>query len=833
MNKSTLLSVVFILFVTSLIFFKLFLKGLYPIPGDLLVSFYFPYYSGGWEGYNSWTTHKEMFGADSIRQIYLWKELAADQFKKGQFPLWNPYTFSGQPLLANFQSSVFYPLNIFYFLTDPRNAWIILIIAQPFLGGFFMFLAARSFKLSKIASLFTSISFMLSSYLITWMENGNVSHSYIWLPLIFWSINNYFNNYKFRYFLTLSASLSMSILAGHPQTAIYLYIITAIYWIYKSGRNLTRFVILLAAVSLSTLLSAIQLIPTADFYTKSPISLPFAREVFDRAILPYKNLITFFAPDFFGHPASNNFWSQTYGDFTPYIGVLPLIFCLWAIFKLWKLKFIKFATITSVFFIISSAHGPITYLIKTLQIPLLNSTSPSRFMSISMFLMIIIAGFGIEDFLQKSEKANYLRSFIKFLFVIGMLYVFMWIFTVVGPSFLTPSDTWYTNLTVTRRNLIIPSLMFTSLLLMSAGIYLFRAKNSGIHAGDNANHERGSKYHGIQAVCSLLFPKIKIKKETKKNLIVAGIFTLTLFGGIYFSNKFLPFAPNKFIFPDHPLFTYLKDNIGINRFYGGGTARVDYNMPTHYQLYVSEGYDTLRLKRYAELLASARNSGKIPVTYLRSDAAFPDEENGYRKRLFDLLGVKFLLDKEDTPKTGQDWDSGKFPNDNVEGFWQDEKFLVYVRQNVLPRVFLTTNYITLKSDQEIIDKVFDKNFDLRTIILEEEPSIQIQKLEENIVEPKIIKYEPNQATFSTNPKNNSLLFLSDAYDADWHSYIDGKKSNILRADYALRAVAVPAGEHTVDFKYQPKAFVIGAIASLSGILFLIMLIIYFARKKQF
>ena len=93
----------FIVFITCLILFKIFIRGLYPIPGDLLVSFYFPYYSGGWEGYNSYTTHKELLGADSIRQIYLWKEFAAQEFKRGQVPLWNPYTFSGQPLLANFQ----------------------------------------------------------------------------------------------------------------------------------------------------------------------------------------------------------------------------------------------------------------------------------------------------------------------------------------------------------------------------------------------------------------------------------------------------------------------------------------------------------------------------------------------------------------------------------------------------------------------------------------------------------------------------------------------------------------------------------------------------------
>ena len=84
---------------TLFIFFKIFLKGLYPIPADLLVSFYFPWYSGGWEGYNPWTTHKELLNADAIRQIYLWKEFAISQFKNGQFPLWNPYTFSGQPFI--------------------------------------------------------------------------------------------------------------------------------------------------------------------------------------------------------------------------------------------------------------------------------------------------------------------------------------------------------------------------------------------------------------------------------------------------------------------------------------------------------------------------------------------------------------------------------------------------------------------------------------------------------------------------------------------------------------------------------------------------------------
>ncbi len=787
--------------ITCLIFFKIFLKDLYPIPGDLLVSFYFPWYSGGWEGYNPWTTHKELIGADSVRQIYPWKEFALNQIKKGEFPLWNPYTFSGQPLLANFQSSVFYPLTGFYFLTDPKNAWILLIVLQPFLGGIFMYLAIRSFSISKIPSLFGAVAFMLSSYLITWMENGNVTHSYIWLPLIIYSINKYHEKSKTRFALLMTISLSMAILAGHPQTTIYLYISALIYWLYKfkfSQGGLLR----LALITISSfLLVAVQLVPTYHFYKLSPISLPFSTYAFDLGIMPFKNLITFFASDFFGHPANNNFWSQSYGDFTPYFGVIPLVFALWAIYKLRKYKFVIFATITSLFFILSAVNGPITYVIKVFRLPLIDSTTPSRFISISIFFLIILAAFGFEDLIKNFQNKGYLRRFLKFLIPIAGVYLLLWIFAISGQYFLQPKETWLINLAVTRRNLILPTGMFLAIPL---GILIL---------------QRAQKL-------------MKLKKEIFKYIYILGIFTMVLMGGIYYTNKFLPVAPKKFIFPDHPLFYWLKNNAGIDRFYGGGTAHIDFNFPTHYQVYAVEGYDTLRYSRYAELLASSF-SGQVPETYLRSDAVVPNEENGYRRRLFDLLGVKYLLDKEDNPKTGLDWHYERFPNDKVSGFWQYDKFQVYLRETALPRIFMTTKYHVAKNDQEIINKIYDSNFNLETLILEQEPPIQITDLASEITVPKVLNYEPNKIVIDFESDYNSLLFISDTYDPDWQVTIDGRKTPLLRAHYALRGVAVPSGFHSVRFNYEPKSFKMGSAVSLASIGGLLIGSLIFWRKKEF
>ncbi len=796
-------AIIFIFAVTCLMFFKIFTRGLYPVPADLLVSFYYPWYSGAWEGYDPWTTHKELLGADSIRQIYLWKEFAMNQFKESNLPLWNPYTFSGQPLLANFQSSVFYPANIFYFLTDAPNAWLLLIIVQPFLGGVFMFLAARSFKLGVVAASFASVAFIFSSYFITWMENGNITHAYIWFPASFWAINNFFEKQKARFLLALILSLSFSTLAGHPQTTIYLYLTVFLYWLFKSGqsKSLLNILILVVVIFLSLGAIAIQLIPTYDFYTKSPISLPFSREVFDRSILPYKNLVSFFASDFFGHPAANNFWGQSYGDFTPYFGVIPLVFALWGVARFWRRGFVLFATAVAILFILSAVPGPITYLIKTLRIPLLDSTTPSRFISISIFFLIILAAISLEDFLKNFQDKKYIRSFFKFLIPLGLVYVALWTFAIAGKFFLEPRDTWEINLAVTRRNLILPTLMFLSIPL------------------------------GIQ-VLRIIRNKIKINDEFQKGLLVLGIFTVILVGGVYYSNKFLPVAPKKFIFPDHLVFKWLQDNVKLNRFYGGGTAHIDFNFPTHYKVYGAEGYDSLRLERYAQLLASSF-TGSVPQSYPRSDGVFPNEENGRRKRLFEILGVSHLLDKEDNPRTGADWHFERFTGDDVQGIYQLGKFQFYKREPVLPRIFLTTQYTVLKNDEEIIQKIYDPNFDLKTLILEKEPKLAISDFAGDIASPEAVIYEPSVVTIKTNKEYNSLLYLSDTHDPDWNVYIDNQKSELLRAHYAMRAVAVPAGSHLVIFKYQPKSFVIGRQTSAVTLASLAILSLYLIRKRQF
>src|SRR3989337_3701280 len=126
------LSIILLAFV---FFWQFFIKGLLPIPSDAIVGLYHPFRDLYAKDYPRGIPFKNFLITDPVRQQYPWRELAISLIKEGKWPLWNPYNFSGIPLLANLQSAVFYPFNFFFFLLPFDFAWSILIFLEPFLAG--------------------------------------------------------------------------------------------------------------------------------------------------------------------------------------------------------------------------------------------------------------------------------------------------------------------------------------------------------------------------------------------------------------------------------------------------------------------------------------------------------------------------------------------------------------------------------------------------------------------------------------------------------------------------------------------------------------------------
>lgn len=99
---------------------------------------------------------------------------------------------------------------------------------------------------------------------------------------------------------------------------------------------------------------------------------------------------------------------------------------------------------------------------------------------------------------------------------------------------------------------------------------------------------------------------------------------------------------------------------------------------------------------------------------------------------------------------------------------------------------------------------------------------------------KLTAYEPNGLKYEVDSKTGGTVVFSEIYYPGWQAYIDGVEAPHGRANYILRAMNVPAGEHVVEFKFDPKSLhVTETVAFIAlGILVFILLVFSFLQIKK-
>jgi uncharacterized membrane protein YfhO len=100
-------------------------------------------------------------------------------------------------------------------------------------------------------------------------------------------------------------------------------------------------------------------------------------------------------------------------------------------------------------------------------------------------------------------------------------------------------------------------------------------------------------------------------------------------------------------------------------------------------------------------------------------------------------------------------------------------------------------------------------------ILEKEPSPTPQRPDTSFVE--ITSYLAHDIVLETFSDKTALLVVSEIYyPPGWTAYVDGKETEIYKTNYVLRSVVVPAGKHTVEFKYYSATYALGLTVSSVG-----------------
>ena len=101
---------------------------------------------------------------------------------------------------------------------------------------------------------------------------------------------------------------------------------------------------------------------------------------------------------------------------------------------------------------------------------------------------------------------------------------------------------------------------------------------------------------------------------------------------------------------------------------------------------------------------------------------------------------------------------------------------------------------------------------------------------------QLVSYKPNQLKYVSNNSNEGFAVFSEMYYQNgWKAMIDGKEAPIYRVNYVLRGLKVPAGKHTIEFKFDPQVVKTGSTIALMSSIAMLLLIgagVYLERKKK-
>ena len=99
---------------------------------------------------------------------------------------------------------------------------------------------------------------------------------------------------------------------------------------------------------------------------------------------------------------------------------------------------------------------------------------------------------------------------------------------------------------------------------------------------------------------------------------------------------------------------------------------------------------------------------------------------------------------------------------------------------------------------------------------------------------KLKSHTPNHLVYESTTETYQLALFSEAYYPDgWNVYIDGNLVEHYRANYILRALTIPKGSYTIEFKFEPQVIAMGSRISLaSSILFLLVVAGGFYKRSR-
>jgi len=185
--------------------------------------------------------------------------------------------------------------------------------------------------------------------------------------------------------------------------------------------------------------------------------------------------------------------------------------------------------------------------------------------------------------------------------------------------------------------------------------------------------------------------------------------------------------------------------------------------------------------------------------------------------VLDMLGVRYAIFRGD-------------PLASYHPLYQGNDYWVLINSNALPRVFVPKSVTTTTSDGEELEALASPQFNPAEVAYVES-LVELPALCRGTAE--ITNEIPTRIMVSVHMETPGLIVLADNWDKGWQAYWNGRSVPVLRANYAVRGVVVPAGTGTLEFVYRPASLILGLwLAGLAVIVLAVWLIAIKIRMVQ-
>jgi hypothetical protein len=788
-----------------------------------------------WKLFHPDPEQRLIFRGDFLNQTYVWKSYALSRVKEGEIPLWNPHLLGGEAFHANSQVGIFYPPTylLLPFHGDGRVSYVALEAYQLLhqsLAGAGMIVLMRALGVGAFGALASAVVLMFTGFFTT-PGHHSIVVTAGFLPWCLWAVVK-------RSWILLTATLALLALAGHPQVAYYGFLLTLAWAIAREGvkSDLLR---LLASFVLAVGIAAVQLWPTWELASDSnrtelgyeySTSFPLSLYSLSALVAPRGQVRL---PD-----------QEGAAPLHLYAGIGTLLFAVLGLALSKNRSRIFFAATALLALLLSFGKDSPVYDLFYTALPGFRSFRvPYRLLGLWSFGVAALAGLGFDVMTDASRKVRVrLRSVAKGVFLV-LLALALWTADVhlrllSSPGALSPADVervvgsahWAVLLAALnfllfllvlwrpKSRLVHPA--FVGLLALDMAFFV---KDRGEHPYRTLVRAEERPIHRILAAQGYRSRYVTDSNVESYDMLHGGDFA----GG----NE--PLIDRRYaVLLDESTRSANALSLLNVKFVARATPPSEYpwcgprfasplpllDVPPALapaELTFSPALEARRIVFYWSPLSPGGSASIELLGETRPFVAgeplaidFPDAAlvPGFRVLVApDNPGVRIEDVETDLNPIGLKADFVGFAGTRINLHALPRAY--FMAPSEVPMEIATASSLSCWSVHQGI-QVLDPETGKGAAGYFRKDVARIETYRAELVE------------IETASPRGGYLVLSDTFRPGWIAEVDGESVPILRALTAMRAVAVPAGDHRVRFLYRPTSFRWGGILSLASLLFL-------------